>query len=309
MSKPRRPKRKVNGILLLDKPAGYSSNQALQQARRLYQAEKAGHTGSLDPLATGLLPICFGQATKLCGYLLDSDKRYVATARLGEKTNTGDAEGQVIARSDASSLSRAALEAVVPQFLGEIQQVPPMYSALKREGQRLYELARQGLEVDREPRVVTIHALELLDFAPEKIVVDVRCSKGTYIRTLIEDWTAATGHLAHLTALRRLEVAPFNQPRMITAGELETASNQGFEALDEILVPLVEAFSHWQKVQVDADRAHYLSRGQAVRVAGSPINGSVAVLDPAGTLLCIGEMDNDGLVAPKRWLTDSFQSP
>jgi tRNA pseudouridine55 synthase len=304
MSKPRRPKRKVNGILLLDKPAGYSSNQALQQARRFYQAEKAGHTGSLDPLATGLLPICFGQATKLCGYLLDSNKRYLATARLGEKTNTGDAEGEVIARSDASTLSRVALEAVIPQFLGEIQQVPPMYSALKREGQRLYELARQGLEVEREPRAVTIHRLELLDFSAGRIVVDVSCSKGTYVRTLLEDLAAASGHCAHLTALRRLEVAPFNSPEMITEQQLETLSNQGFEALDEILVPLASVFSDWGKVQVDADRAHYLSRGQAVRVAGSPSKGSVAVMDPAGSMLCIGEIDDSGLVAPKRWLTD-----
>ncbi|MGH8431877.1 MAG: tRNA pseudouridine(55) synthase TruB, partial [Solimonas sp.] len=208
-SRPRIPRRAVNGILLFDKPRGFSSNDALQRVKRLFRAEKAGHTGNLDPLATGLLPICFGQATKLCGHLLDSDKRYLARVKPGEKTTTGDTEGEVIQRSDAGLLSREALEAVLPAFTGTIRQVPPMYSALKHQGQRLYELAREGVEVERQPREVAIHELRLTAFEPGGFELDVRCSKGTYIRTLAEDLAAALGQCAHLVALRRTEVAPF----------------------------------------------------------------------------------------------------
>lgn len=304
MSKPRRPKRKVSGILLLDKPLGFSSNQALQRVRGLYQAEKAGHTGSLDPLATGLLPICFGQATKLCGYLLESDKRYLATARLGEKTRTADAEGEVIARSDPALSRRADLEAVLPRFLGSIRQVPPMYSALKHQGQRLYELAREGLEIPREPREVTIHGLELKDYSAGGFVLDVRCSKGTYVRTLVEDIAAAIGQYAHLTGLRRLEVAPFREPVMVTMTEVEAAAERGLEALDALLIPAAAAFADWPQVTVDADRAHFLSRGQAVRVAGAPRMGLLAAMDQQGGVLCVAQINEDGLVAPKRWLAD-----
>ena len=183
--KPRLIRRPVHGILLLDKPLGLSSNQALQQVKRLLRAEKAGHTGSLDPLATGMLPLCFGQATKLCGLLLESDKRYLATARFGERTATGDAEGEVIARSDASLLTPQGLQQAVARFIGVIEQVPPMYSALKRDGRPLYELAREGLEVERAPRKVQIHALQMGRFEPASCEFDIRCSKGTYIRTLI----------------------------------------------------------------------------------------------------------------------------
>lgn len=304
MSKPRRAKRKVSGILLLDKPLGHSSNQALQRVRGLYQAEKAGHTGSLDPLATGLLPICLGQATKLCGYLLDSDKRYVATVKFGEKTATGDAEGAVIATSDAAALDEAALSGVLPRFLGPISQIPPMYSALKHEGQRLYELARRGQEIRREPRQVVIHAIRLLSYAPRQAVLDVACSKGTYIRTLVEDIAAALGQHAHLTALRRLEVAPFVDGAMTRMEALEHRAGGGLAALDELLLPTAAAFAGWPQVAVDADRAHYLSRGQAVRVAGAPSGGRVAVFNSEGNILCIGQIDEAGRVAPRRWLAD-----
>lgn len=304
MSKPRRPKRKVSGILLLDKPVGHSSNQILQRVRGLYQAEKAGHTGNLDPLATGLLPICLGQATKLCGYLLDSDKRYLATVRLGEKTTTGDAEGEIIARSEAGDLRREQLEAVLPGFTGRISQIPPMYSALQIDGQRLYELARQGQEVPRSPREIMIHALDLVQFEPGIAVLDVRCSKGTYIRTLAEDIAAALGQCAHLTGLRRLEVAPFLKPHMLTLAEVEAVSEQGFDALDALLLPTAAAFEHWPRVVVDADRAHYLSRGQAVRAAGAPRSGLLAVMGGDGSVLCVAQINDDGLVAPKRWLAD-----
>ena len=304
MSKPRRPKRKVSGIILLDKPLGYSSNQALQVVRGLYQAEKAGHTGSLDPLATGLLPLCFGQATKLCGYLLDSDKRYLATAQLGIKTATGDAEGAVIASADAKLLGMDQVAAALPQFTGPILQIPPMYSALKQGGQRLYELARLGQEVERRPREVTIHAIDLVDFVAGKMVLDVRCSKGTYIRTLIEDIAAALGNYAHLTALRRLEVTPFASQRMLNLTQIEDASRQGLEALDSLLLPAAAAFEHWPEVTVSDDRIHYLSRGQAIRVAGAPKEGVLAVKNADGAVLCIAQINDDGLVAPKRWLAD-----
>lgn len=309
MSRPRRPKRKVNGILLFDKPVGYSSNQALQFARFRYQAEKAGHTGSLDPLATGLLPICFGHATKVSGLLLDSDKRYIATARIGEKTNTGDGEGQVVARSDASKLTRDALIAALPAFTGPIQQVPPMHSAIRLDGQRLYELARQGLEIEREAREVTIYSLDLLDFSEGQVVLDVRCSKGTYIRTLLEDIAAAVGQVTHLTGLRRYEVAPFLSPRMVTVAEIESVTNEGYTGLDALLTPLAQAFSHWPNIRIDAARAHRMANGHSVRVADALNPGQVAVLDEAGDMLCLAEIDAEGRVAPKRWLVDLPLTP
>lgn len=304
MSKPRRLKRKVNGILLFDKPIGYSSNQALQFARFRYQSEKAGHTGSLDPLATGLLPICFGHATKVSGLLLDSDKRYIATARIGEKTNTGDAEGQVVAYSDASKLTRAALLAALPAFTGPIKQVPPMHSAIRLDGQRLYELARQGLEIEREAREVTIYSLEFLDFSEGQVVLDVRCSKGTYIRTLLEDIAAAVGQVTHLTGLRRYEVAPFLSPKMVTVEEVEEASKQGYTELEALLTPLAQAFSHWPNIRIDAVRAGRMSNGHSVSATEAPNQGPVAVLDEAGDMLCLAEIDAEGRVAPKRWLVD-----
>jgi len=299
--KPRIPRRSVHGILLFDKPLGLSSNDALQRVKRLFRAEKAGHTGSLDPLASGMLPICFGQSTKLCGQLLDSDKRYTARLRLGEKTTTGDAEGEIIARSDAALLSREALEAAIPAFTGVITQVPPMYSALKHQGQRLYELAREGVEVERQPRQLTIHALRLTAFGGGECELDVHCSKGTYIRTLAEDLAAAVGHCAHLVGLRRTAVAPFEgQPLSWEA--LEALAGQGEAALDACLLDPALALRDWPQVRLEEARAHYLSRGQAVRVEGAPKEGRVAVLDEAGRLLCLAEIDAGGLVAPRRWL-------
>lgn len=301
MKKPRIAWRAVNGILLFDKPIGLSSNEALQRVRRLFRAEKGGHTGSLDPLATGMLPICFGQATKLCGYLLDSDKRYIARARLGERTATGDAEGEVVARSDAAGLTREALERVLPSFLGPIRQVPPMYSALKHQGQRLYQLAREGVEIERAPREVTIHALNLTAFGSGSFEIDVRCSKGTYIRTLAEDIAAAAGQCAHLAGLRRLQVSPFDAA-MMTWEELEAQAAGGDSALDACLLDASVAVGDWPQVRLDQDRAHFMAHGQAVRVAAAPKSGRAAVLDLQGKLLGIAEVDADGMLAPRRWL-------
>lgn len=298
----RRLKRPVNGILLLDKPLGLSSNAALQHAKRLFQAEKAGHTGNLDPLATGLLPICFGHATKLCGYLLEADKLYRAHARLGARTATGDIEGEIVERSDPDLLNEAGLRAVLPRFLGEISQIPPMYSALKHQGERLYRLAREGIEVERPPRQVTIHSLDLRRYGDGGFELDVRCSKGTYIRTLIEDIAAAAGQCAHLGGLHRLEVAPFRKPVMCSLEQLEAAAGQGAEVLDALLQPVSKAVAGWPTVVVDEERAHYLSRGQAVRVAGTPSSGLLAVFDQAGTMLGMARIDDNGMVAPQRWL-------
>lgn len=301
MSINRRPLRPISGILLLDKPQGITSNTALQQVKRLYQADKAGHTGSLDPLATGLLPICLGQATKLCGYLLDSDKRYSVRAKLGERTDSADADGTVVETSDASRVTRSDLEAVLPRYTGAIQQRPPMYSALKHQGRRLYELARAGEQVERKERAVQIHELRMTGFEPGYFELDVRCSKGTYIRTVVEDIAGAIGQCAHVTVLRRLEIAPFYQPRMLTPEDLERAAADT-TTLDSLLLPPITALASWPRVQVDHSRALYLSQGQAVRMVQAPAAGKVAIVDEAGDLLGVGEINADGLVAPRRWL-------
>ncbi len=303
MSNQRRPTRSVSGILLLDKPQGITSNAALQQVKRLYQADKAGHTGSLDPLATGLLPICLGQATKLCGYLLDSDKRYAVRARLGERTDSADADGKVVETSDASRVFRGDIEAHLPEFIGDIRQRPPMYSALKYQGRRLYELARAGQTVTREERPVHIHELRLTGFGPGYFELEVRCSKGTYVRTLVEDIAAAVKQCAHVTVLRRLEVAPFYQPRMLTLDVLGRTAAEGMSALDEYLLPPIRALSGWPLVSVDCARAHSLSQGRALRVAPAPAAGKVAIVSEAGVLLGIGEANAAGLLAPQRWMS------
>jgi tRNA pseudouridine55 synthase len=278
-----------------------SSNAALQHVRRLYRADKAGHTGALDPLATGVLPVCLGQATKLSGYLLDADKRYRVRAAVGACTATGDAEGEVTRRSDASLLTRAALEAALPAFTGEIRQRPPMYSALKRDGQPLYELARQGIEVEREARTLQIAGLTLTAFEAGAFELDVRCSKGTYIRTLVEDLAAAAGQCAHVVALRRVEAGPFREADLVTAEALEQAAATGLPALDGLLLPPLAGLAGWPRVEVDESQAARLARGQSVASPAGPA-GRVAVTGASGTLLGIADRSADGLLAPRRWM-------
>lgn len=303
MPRGRRRGRPVDGILLLDKPQGDTSNRALQRVKRLYGAAKAGHTGSLDPLATGLLPICFGEATKLSTWLLDADKRYLVEGCWGARTDSGDAEGEVVERSDVP-LDAGRLSAVLAEFTGEIMQVPPMHSAVKHQGRRLYELARQGIEVERAPRAIRIHAISLVRVDPDqgRFVLDVRCSKGTYVRTLVEDIAAAAGGLAHVSALRRTGIGPYDEDRMVPMARVEQAAAEGQSALDALLLPIETVFGNWPKVVVDAGRAFYLSRGQSVRVAGAPEQGEVAVFDAGGRVLGVGCIDEDGMVAPRRWL-------
>lgn len=299
-------RRSLDGILLLDKPLGLSSNQALQQARRVFHAEKAGHTGSLDPLATGMLPVCFGEATKLCGMLLDSDKAYVARMRLGSCTSTGDAEGSVTNTSDPSALTLEDFERVKPGFVGPIRQIPPMYSALKHKGRRLYELAREGEDVERAPREVTIHSLEFGPIQESELEVTVSCSKGTYIRTLIEDLAAALGQCAHLSGLRRTRVDPFGSLRTWAIEEMEAlATTGGLSELDALLLPLSAAVKNWLQIRLPPDELRRFSRGQAVGCINSTdCSGEIpiAVMDEAGVLKAIGRLGVDGLLHPSRWL-------
>lgn len=292
--------RPVNGILLLDKPIGLTSNDALQEVKHLYKARKAGHTGSLDPLASGLLPICLGEATKASGFLLDADKHYRMTCRLGVRTTTGDAEGEVLETRPVGALDAAALEAVLDRFRGPIQQVPPMYSAVKHQGERLYKLARQGVEVAREARTVVIRELTLLAMNLPELELDVHCTKGTYVRTLAEDIGDLLGCGAHVTALRRLGVGPYDEAGMITLADLKKLLLQGFEALDAILLPVETALAQWPGVRLSSDAAFYLRQGQPVLVPHAPTSGWVRLYQGEHQFLGMGQILDDGRVAPKR---------
>ncbi len=295
--------RDVSGILLLDKPAGITSNAALQEVKRLFRARKAGHTGSLDPLATGMLPICLGKATRISAFLLDADKEYLVRVKLGEVTTTADAEGEVVERHDPAGVSREALEEVLPRFRGEIEQLPPMYSAVKHKGERLYKLAREGVEVERQPRTITIHALELLDFRNPLFEIRVHCSKGTYVRTLAEDIGRALGVGAHVAGLRRTRVGPYEESGMVTLERVESlAEAGGTAALDELLLPVDTGLAQWPEVRLGADSAFYLQQGQPVMVPRAPTEGWVRIYDRDGRFLGVGEIDDDGRVAPRRLL-------
>ena len=271
----RRRGRAVSGVLLLDKPSGLTSNQALQTARRLFNAAKAGHTGTLDPLASGLLPLCFGEATKVSRFLLGADKGYRARLRLGVTTRTGDSSGEVL-RERPVTVDRAQLEAVLRAHTGELQQVPPMYSALKRDGERLYVLARRGETVEREPRTVHIARLELREHADTELELDVDCSKGTYVRTLAEDIGEALGCGAHLTALRRVRVGDLTLSGAVTLEALAQRAADT-DALDACLTPLSDALSHLPQHVVSDAEAERLRHGQPLSVAGGAAQGWVAV--------------------------------
>ncbi|MEQ1488862.1 MAG: tRNA pseudouridine(55) synthase TruB, partial [Methylotenera sp.] len=256
----KRIKKNINGVLLLDKPIGYSSNQALQKAKWLLQAAKAGHTGTLDPLATGLLPLCFGEATKFAHYLTDADKTYFATIKLGITTNTGDAEGEVITTKPVN-VSQAQFEQACAQFVGEISQIPPMYSALKHEGKALYEYARAGVEIERKSRLITIHSITKNAFEHDVVSITVTCSKGTYIRTLAEDIGNVLGCGAHLIGLRRTATANYNITQTITLEQFEAMTAEQRIAA---LMPLDSAVLHLPAITLDADSSFYLQQGQAV---------------------------------------------
>ncbi len=300
----RRKGRPLDGILVLDKPAGMSSNRALQQAKGLYFAAKAGHTGSLDPLATGVLPLCFGEATKFSQYLLDADKGYDSTFVLGQATTTGDAEGEVTAEADASALDEAALQGALADFRGEIEQVPSMYSAIKQDGQPLYKLARAGQEVPRKSRRVTVHSLDLLAFRPgSRAEVDVRlsCTKGTYVRSIAEDLGKALGCGAHVSALRRTSAGPFGLGDSVTLATLEALKqNDRLEEMDRLLLPADTAVEGFPLVRLSESGGFYIRQGQPVLVPNAPRNGMVRVALETGEFLGVGEILDDGRVAPRR---------
>lgn len=284
----------------MDKPGGISSNDVVQQAKRLFGAQKVGHTGSLDPLATGVLPLCFGEATKFSQYLLDADKKYWAQVRLGITTETGDADGEVIAQADASSVTPAEAVAALETFVGEIEQIPSMYSALKHQGQPLYKLARKGIEVERAPRQVSIYSAELLQFSEASIELRVHCSKGTYIRSLAEDLGAALGCGAHVSALRRLAAGPYEEGQATTLAEL--CETNDMQEMDALLLPVSSAVDSWPAVRLHEDTAHYVRQGQPVQVAHAPTDGWVQIFELAeeDRFLGVGEILTDGRVAPRR---------
>ncbi len=294
--------RAVNGILLFDKPFGITSNDALQKVKRLFRAQKAGHTGSLDPLADGLLPLCFGVATKISAFLLNADKKYWVRVRIGVTTTTADAEGEVLETHSTDGVGETELQAVLSRFQGEIQQIPPMYSALKHKGERLYKLAREGREVEREPRVVNIHQLELVACDLPEFELKIHCSKGTYVRTLAEDIGKALGCGAHVTALRRTEVGPYGADGMVTMQELEACASEGFDALDRFLLPLDSALMQWTEVQLSPDSTFYIRQGQPVQVPNAPVDGWVRIYGNDGLFIGVGEILDDGRVAPRRMM-------
>ncbi|HMU86210.1 MAG TPA: tRNA pseudouridine(55) synthase TruB [Agitococcus sp.] len=303
----KRVRRPIDGILLLDKPQGMTSNYALQRVKHLFNAEKAGHTGSLDPLATGLLPICLGEATKYSQHLLDADKVYRTRMRLGQKTTTADAEGEVIEEKSVPTLNAEQIEQVLARFRGTIQQVPSMYSALKKDGKPLYELARKGIEVAREPRTVQIYRLELLNVEPLYWELEVACSKGTYIRNLVEDIGDVLGCGAHVAELRRLASGCFQLDEHLTLESLQQiADEQGLAGLDELLLAPWAAIADKPRVTLSDNASYYILHGNPVRVNNLPINEDVLIFDAQNRFLGVGYMNDDGLLAPRRLLKTSY---
>lgn len=283
-------------MLLLDKPFGISSNNALQQARRLYQAEKAGHTGNLDPLATGMLPLCLGEATKFSQFLLDANKTYQAVVKLGQTTATGDSEGEVLSTHPVN-VSRSQVEKVLQSFVGTISQVPPMHSALKHQGKALYTYARAGVEIERKPREVTIYQLGLDEFNGDELTITVSCSKGTYIRVLAEDIGKALGCGAYMSALRRTVIGAFQLNRAVTLTQLEVLD---LAERDALLLPVDALIETMPKVVLDSESAHYLKQGQAIWRAKQTTGAILRLYDDQDCFLGIGEVMLDGKIAPKR---------
>lgn len=299
----RRKGRPLNGILVLDKPTGMSSNAALQTARRLFDAQKAGHTGALDPLASGVLPICFGEATKFSQYLLDADKAYHSVFRLGVRTASGDAEGEELSREDASHLSDASITAALENFRGDISQVPSMFSALKHQGQPLYKLARQGIEIERKSRQVTIHDLQVGEIVLGEyptVAVNVRCSKGTYIRSIAEDLGESLGVGGHVELLRRTEAGPFNLSQSVTLGALrDQLEQEGLESLDRLLLPVETPVMHFPQVTISDDVGRFFMQGQPVMKSGLS-DGLLRVYIESLGFVGLGECNEDAMLAPRR---------
>ncbi|MCE9679098.1 tRNA pseudouridine(55) synthase TruB [Shewanella sp. AS1] len=304
----RKPKgRFVDGIVLLDKDTGMSSNFALQRVKRIYNAAKAGHTGALDPLATGMLPICLGEATKFSQHLLDADKRYLVTAKLGERTDTSDSDGEVV-QTRPLTFTQEQLEQCLEHFRGDTLQVPSMYSALKYQGQPLYKYAREGKEVPREARPITVYELNFIKLEGDELTLDIHCSKGTYIRTIIDDLGEMLGCGAHVIMLRRTAVAHYPYEKMVTLEQLGALLAQAQEnerspkeLLDPLLLPMDTAVADFKEINVSQELAHYLMNGNPVQVANLPVDELVRItLGESRQFVGIGAMNDDGLLAPKR---------
>ena len=291
----------INGLLLVNKPPGLTSNTVLQQVKRLFQAKKAGHTGSLDPMATGMLPVCFGEATKFCQYLLDADKCYEVTGLLGTKTDTGDAMGEIIAHKEGFTISIEELQAVLRKFWGSIQQVPPMFSALKHQGKPLYTYARAGIHIERKARDVSIHDLQLNHFDGQQLSLTVTCSKGTYIRNLIEDIGEKLGTFAHVTRLHRLYTAGFDKEPMFTVDDLQT---QPEERLISYLLPPDRAVSHFPRLALSQDAVQALRQGKTLSNMGNgKASGRVRLYEDDFQFIGLGELDKMGLLSVVRLLS------
>ncbi|AGO53378.1 tRNA pseudouridine(55) synthase TruB [Serratia plymuthica] len=313
MSRPRRRGRDIHGVLLLDKPQGLSSNDALQKVKRLYNANRAGHTGALDPLATGMLPICLGEATKFSQFLLDSDKRYRVIAKLGQRTDTSDADGQIVQERPVN-FTQAQLDAALDSFRGDIKQVPSMYSALKYQGKKLYEYARQGIEVPREARSITVYELQFIRWEGDELELEIHCSKGTYIRTITDDLGELLGCGAHVIYLRRLQVATYPIERMVTLEQLNALLEQAQaqeiapgELLDPLLMPMDSPVENYPEVNLLPVVAGYVKQGQPVQVAGAPASGMVRMTEgEERKFIGVGDIADDGRVAPRRLVVEHF---
>ncbi|MDN3609129.1 tRNA pseudouridine(55) synthase TruB [Vibrio ostreicida] len=303
----RRKGRPVDGVILLDKPTGISSNDALQKVKRLYFAEKAGHTGALDPLATGMLPICLGEATKFSQFLLEADKRYRVIAKLGERTNTSDSDGDVV-ETRPVAVEMAKLEACIETFRGESDQIPSMFSALKYQGKPLYEYARQGIEVPRESRKITVFEIVLHRFEGDEVEMEIHCSKGTYIRTIVDDLGEMLGCGAHVTMLRRTAVAKYPYENMVTLDQLNALFEQAHseekaprELLDPLLMPMDTAVEDLEEVNLIPELADMVQHGQPVQVLGAPETGPIRLTMGEDKLFIgVGDISDDGKIAPKR---------
>lgn len=291
---------RLNGIFLLDKPIGISSNAALQRVKNIFQAMKAGHTGSLDPLATGMLPICFGDATKYSQYLLDSDKTYAVTMQLGVRTTTSDAEGEVVSTREVPHFSLADIDRAFDAFRGRSQQIPSMFSALKHNGVPLYEYARKGVTIDRPSRPITIYQLTVLSIKEHFVEFTVKCSKGTYVRTLVDDVGEVLGCGAHVTALRRTSVGPYLESQMMTIEKLNAVIAEDNTVLKSLLLPVDTAIQHWPIISVTEEMTVALKQGKSMMIPNAPTSGWMRFADPDGVFFGVGEAVADGMVAPRR---------
>ncbi|QBH95305.1 tRNA pseudouridine(55) synthase TruB [Limnobaculum zhutongyuii] len=312
MGRPRRRGRDIHGVLLLDKPTGIGSNDVLQKVKRIFNANRAGHTGALDPLATGMLPICLGEATKFSQFLLDADKRYRVIARLGQRTDTSDSDGAIISERPVN-FTQVQLDSALDTFRGESDQIPSMYSALKYQGRPLYEYARQGIEVPRESRKITVYELKFIRWEGNELELEIHCSKGTYIRTIVDDLGELLGCGAHVIFLRRLNVADYPTERMVTLTQLEQIVNNAqaeerapAEDLDPLLLPMDSAVADFPEVNLLPVMGVYVKQGQAVQAAGAPRSGLVRItVGDEREFIGVGQIDDDGRVAPRRLVVEN----